>query len=453
MFWVDCGPVGRYCDGLTRRNFVKLGVAGIASASLADVLRARAVAKESGQTAKNTCCILIWLDGGPSHLDTYDMKPDAPMEYRGIWKPIATNVPGIQISEMLPGQARMADKFSIIRSLHHDSGDHFTGAHYLLTSRGGASGADTAGKYPSIGSIVARVCGPRVASVPPYVAIPYAMSIGLRPGYFGANYLGVPYNPFETEGDPNSDGFRVRNLDLAPGLTLARLEDRRSLVRQLDRVRRSIDQTGAMEAMDRFEQQAFELVSSERVRKAFDLSSEDPRIRDCYGRTTWGQSCLLARRLVEAGVTFVTVHMGGWDNHWDLEPAFKSMLPAYDAAVAALWEDLHARGLLERVLVVVCGEFGRTPRMNDGAGQGTPGRDHWGNAMFCLMGGGGVQGGRVVGKTSSKGEVPVDRPLKPADIHATIYHVLGVDPRISFLNPAGRPVPAIDEGNVIQELL
>ncbi len=453
MLQVECGRTGPYCDGLSRRTFVKLGVAGMGLASLGDVLRARALSAERTGVKKDTACILIWLDGGPSHMDTYDPKPDAPVEYRGIWGAIRTKVPGILLTEMFPRQAQVMDKFSIVRSLHHNTGDHFTGAHFMLTSRGGPNGANTTPRSPSIGSIVTAVRGSRVPGMPPYVSVPYAMSVGLRPGYFGAQYLGVQYNPFEPGSDPNSPNFTVRNLNLAPGLTLKRLEDRRTLLKHFDRMRREIDCTGAMEAMDRFEQQAYELVSGDRVRRAFDIGSEDPRIRDRYGRNTWGQSVLLARRLVEAGTTFVTVHMGGWDNHWNLESAFNSMLPRLDQAVSALFEDLAASGLLEKVLVVICGEFGRTPRMNNGAGRGTPGRDHWGNALFCVLGGGGIRGGQVVGKTSPKGEYPVERPVKPGDIHATIYHVLGVDPYTKFLDNAGRPVPAIDEGEPIRELL
>ncbi len=454
MFRIDVGiEPATYCDGISRRSFVQLGVAGMASAALANVLHAKEHSRASGREQKNTSAILIWLDGGPSHLDLYDMKPEAPAEYRGIWKPIKTNVPGIEISELFPRQAKVADKFSIVRSLYHNSGDHFTGGDYMLTGRGTANGGNTGNKHPSIGSIAAKVCGPRRPGVPPYVAIPYAMSIGLRPGYFGANFLGVQHNPFETEGDPNQEHFQVQNLNLPAGLTIKRLEDRRDLFDYLDQHRRLIDASGAFEAMDHFQHQAYELVTGEAVRRAFSIGSEDPRIREHYGRNSWGQSVLLARRLVEAGSTFVTVHLGGWDHHWNLEAGMKDYLPRLDRAVAALFEDLEAKGLRDQVLVVLCGEFSRTPRMNDGSGQGTPGRDHWGNAMFCLLGGGGVKGGRIVGATDKRGEVPIERPVTPGDIHATIYHVLGVDPGISFLNHEGRPVAAVDTGRVIEELL
>jgi hypothetical protein len=458
MFRIEAGATRKYCDGLSRRSFVQIGVAGMAAAALPEILRAKEVSAGKGLAVKDTSVILIWLDGGPSHMDLYDLKPEAPSEYRGIWRPIRTNVPGIELSELFPLQARVADKFSIVRSLHHGSGDHFTGGHIMLTGRDGANGSDTSGKYPSIGSIVSKLRGPRRPGMLPHVAVPYAASIGLRPGYFGANYLGVENDPFETDGDPNGAGFRVQNISAPGGLTIGRLRGRRGLLEQVDRIRRGIDASGAMESMDRFERRAFELVSGSAAAKAFAIESEDPRTRDAYGRNTWGQSVLLARRLVEAGSTWVTVHFGGWDHHWDLKQGMESLLPRVDAAVASLFTDLDQRGLLEKVLVVLCGEFSRTPRMNDGGNggapmsMGTPGRDNWGEAMFCLLGGGGVKGGRVVGATDRRGERPRERPVTPGDLHATIYHVMGIDPTVSFLNRSGRPVPALDHGKVIEEL-
>jgi hypothetical protein len=357
-------------------------------------------------------------------------------------------------------QAKIADRFSIVRSLHHDTGDHFAGGHWMLTGRGaGVGGGSTAGKFPFFGSIATKVLGARKPGVPSNVAIPYAMSIGLRPGYFGANYLGVDSNPFETEGDPNDANFKVRDINLVDALTIERLEDRRSLLTQFDRLRRDVDKSGSVKAMDRFELAAYDLVAGERARKAFDLSNEAPELRDRYGRNSWGQSTLLARRLVEAGVTFVTCHFAGWDHHWDLKAGMESCLPRIDQLVHGLFTDLTERGLSDKVLVVLCGEFSRTPRMNDGGNggppmsQGTPGRDHWGNAMFCLLGGGGVRGGQIVGSTNRLGEEPKDRPLRPGDIHHTIYQVLGVDPSIHFLDHSGRPIPAIDHGAPIAELL
>ncbi|HEV2971807.1 MAG TPA: DUF1501 domain-containing protein [Pirellulales bacterium] len=452
MFATHAGRTRAYCDGLSRRSFLKIGVAGMASAGLADVLRAKAMSAALGQPAKDTSVILVWLDGGPSHMDTYDMKPEAPAEYRGIWRPIKTNVSGFEISELFPRQAKLADKFSVVRSLYHNDGDHFGGAHRMLTGRPGANGADQAGKSPGIGAIAARVCGPRTTGMPAYAAIPFASSVGLRPGYFGGNYVGREFNPFETDGDPNAPNFKVQGFQLPPNLTLDRLESRRALRQHFDRLRQVGDLSGTMEAMDRFQRQAFEFVAGGTARKAFDIDSEADANRDRYGRNNWGQSALLARRLVEAGSTFVTLNFGGWDHHWDLQQGLEDHLPKVDMAVSGLLTDLSERGLSERVLVVMCGEFGRTPRMNDGMSRGTPGRDHWGNAMFCLLAGGGVKGGRIIGSTNRLGEAPKDCPVTPQDIHATIYSVLGVDPSIKFLNHSGRPVPAIDNGRAISEL-
>jgi hypothetical protein len=459
MFRIPLGPTRRYCDGHSRRSFLQIGLAGMGAIGLPGMLRLREASAAAGGSKKDTSVILLWLDGGPGHMDMYDMKPEAPPEYRGIWRPIQTNVPGIEVTELFPLQAKVADKFSIVRSLHHDSGDHFTGGHWMLTGRGaGVGGNSTPGKFPFFGSIATRVLGPRQQGMPANVAVPYAMSIGLRPGYFGGNYLGTQENPFETEGDPNNDKFHVQNLALSSQLTLDRLQNRRSLIAHFDHLRREADRSGTLEAMDKFERQAFDLVTGEQARKAFDLSQEDPKLRERYGRHSWGQSTLLARRLVEAGTTFVTCHFGGWDHHWDLQKGMENYLPKIDELVAALFTDLHERGLSEKVLVVLCGEFSRTPRMNDGGNggapmsMGTPGRDHWGNAMFCLLGGGGVKGGRIVGSTNRLGEAPQDRPVMPGDIHHTIFRVLGVDPEVAFLDHAGRPIPAIDHGSAIEEL-
>ena len=459
MFRLELGSTRRYCDGHSRRSFLQVGLAGLGAASLGHVLRAKEASAAAGGAKKDTSLILLWLDGGPGHMDMYDMKPEAPPEYRGIWRPIKTNVSGIEITELFPLQAKCADKFSIVRSLHHDTGDHFTGGHWMLTGRGaGVSGANNVGKFPFFGSIATKVLGPRQVGMPPNVAVPYAMSIGIRPGYFGGNYLGQQDNPFETEGDPNAEKFQVQNLALSNQLTLDRLSDRRSLIGHFDHLRREADRSGTLDAIDRFDRQAFELVTSEKAREAFDISKEDPALREKYGRHSWGQSTLLARRLVEAGSTVVSCHFGGWDHHWDLEAGMNRYLPQIDQLVSALFTDLAERGLYDKVCVMLCGEFSRTPRMNDGGNggapmsQGTPGRDHWGNSMFCLLGGGGIKGGRIVGSTNRLGEEPKDRPVMPGDIHHTVYRVLGVDPNIHFPDHTGRPIQAIDHGAVIEEL-
>jgi len=460
MMRIDAGGSGKYCDGMSRRSFVQLGVAGMASLGLGDVLRAKEQSASQGIEKRNTSAILIWLDGGPSHLDLYDMKPEAPAEVRGLWNPIRTNVPGFDITELFPLQAQVADKFSIVRSLHHDTGDHFAGGHRMLTAKDmGVSGANNAGKFPSIGSIVARQRGANRRGMPAYVSVPNASSIGLVPGYFGGNWLGAHLDPFQTGGDPNAENFKVENINLAPGLTVERLDDRRSLLSTLDRIPRTLDAKGTFAARDKFDLDAYEFVSGKRAREAFDISREDQRTRDMYGRHSWGQSVLLARRLVEAGSTFVTVHFGGWDHHWNLKSGMESYLPRVDSAVSALFTDLEQRGLLESTIVILCGEFSRTPRMNDGGNggppmsMGTPGRDHWGDAMFCLLGGGGIRGGQIIGSTDRNGQRPHTRPVRPENIHATIYRALGIDPTLHLLDHSGRPTPVLDDPTPIHELL
>ena len=440
-----------YCDGRSRRSFLQLGVAGMASVSLADVMRSQAQGTEQANMPPRSA-ILLWLDGGPGHMDLYDMKPQAPVEYRGIWNPIKTNVPGIEITELFPRQAKVADKFAILRSLHHDTGDHFGGSHRMLTTKGGVSGANRIAQFPSIGAVVARQAGPRAADMPAYISVPYASSVGLRPGHFGGNFLGPAFNPFETGGNPNTANFSVKNVGMSSGMTLERLEDRVSLNAGLDRISRQIDRKQRFDALDKFEQDAVQLVTGPRGRAAFAIGEEKETLRDEYGRHTFGQSCLLARRLVEHGARFVTVHFGGWDHHWDLQAGMERNLPQVDSAVASLLSDLDDRGLLETTLVILCGEFSRTPRMNDGSGRGTPGRDHWGNSMFTLLAGGGIRGGQVYGSTDSKGERPQDHPVTVDNLHATIYKSLGINPDIKLLNLQGRPSPVLEDPTPIDAM-
>jgi uncharacterized protein (DUF1501 family) len=443
MIRLNAGDSKGCCDRLSRRSFLQLGAAGLTSLSLPRLLQARGDAP-----AKDTRVIVLWLEGGPSHIDLWDMKPAAPAEYRGFWRPIGTTVPGIQITEMFPRQAKVADKFSIIRTLHHGDNDHIGAPHILLTGRVGPTIADQEAKAPSMGSIVSKTVGARRSGLPAYVVVP-------RGGgkYFGAHYAGQAYDPFDIAGDPNGKAFKIHNLTLSNGMSVARLDDRRSLRRSLDTLRRDADDSGAFEAMDRFEKQAFELVTSQNVARAFDLAGESDEMRDRYGRTTWGQSTLLARRMVEAGVSFVTVNMGGWDQHGDLKAKMDLYLPQVDKAVSALFQDLESRGLLEKTLVVVMGEFGRTPRMNSGF-QGLPaGRDHWNTTFSLVLGGGGIKGGRIVGKTDSKAESIVERPVTVEQLHSTIYHVLGIDPMQSLIDRSGRPVPLVDGNEPIRELL
>jgi hypothetical protein len=448
MFTVHGNDRHYYCDGLSRRSFLQAGALGVAGLALPDLLRLRADATTSNAATRDTAVILIWLDGGPTHMDTYDLKPNAPLEYRGPMSATRTNVPGIDICDLMPRQARIMDKLAIVRSLHHTTGDHFAGAHWMLTGYHGSTAANLDPMYPSAGSITARLRGPNQPGLPAYVAVPVAASIGLNPGYHSAAYLGSSYNPFQVGGDPNSTSFSVRNLQLPGGVTMAQLEDRRTLLAEFDGMRRDLDRSGTMDSMDRFQREAYEMISGPAARLAFDISREDPRTRDRYGRHNWGQSTLLARRLVEAGVTFVNIHMGGWDDHSEIGPAMQRKLPILDRALASLVEDLSDRSIYDKVALCVCGEFGRTPRVNQ-----TAGRDHWGQAGFTVMGGGGLRTGLVVGSTNERGETPRERPVTPGDMLATLYHVLGIDPRHVFHDRSGRPHPVLSQGSPITELV
>jgi hypothetical protein len=446
----------RHGGGFSRRGFLKVGCLGAAGLTLSDVLRARALAGPTGPAPRDASVILIWLDGGPPQHETYDPKPEAPPEFRGPLDAIPTAVPGVQLSELLPHHARLLDKLSIIRSMYHDNGDHFAAAHWMLTGYLGSNAADMSPQYPSAASIIAKLKGPRKPAIPAYVGVPQTHSVGLAPGYHGAAYLGVGYNPFIADGDPNSEDYQVPNLALPVGVDPSRASGRRGLLGAFDGARRDVDASGLMEGLDRFDQEAFSIVLGRAARQAFDLSKEDPRLRDRYGRDQWCQSALLARRLVEAGVRFVTLTFSGWDFHSSLESGMKRVLPLLDSAVGSLVEDLESRGLLDSTIIMVMGEFGRTPRLNSTGVPGAdsvPGRDHWGNVMSVLVAGGGFARGRIIGASSSKGEVPKDRPVRPQDLMVTLYQQLGINPETTFANRAGRPIPIGSDGQVIGELL
>jgi hypothetical protein len=430
------------CDGLTRRSFLRVGFLGLAGLTLADHLRLRAAAAKAGSPTKDTSVILLWLGGGPSHLDMYDLKPSAPAEFRGEFRLIKTNVPGIEVGEHLPRQAKLMDKLAVVRSVAHTNAGHGMGSHWMLTGYVPSIEIND-NLNPSCGSVVAKMRGSNAPSVPPYVCLPNP------PPSANAAYLGVAYNPFSPMSDPNSPGFQVRDLRLPPRVDLGRFRSRRELLRGMDSLRKDVDIHGTAEGFSSFYADAFEIVTSKACRNAFDVHKEDGRLRDRYGRDTWGQSCLLARRLVEAGATYVTVNMGGWDTHANNFQALKSsLLPRYDRALAALVEDLHQRGLEKKVLVLSYGEFGRTPRIN-----ATAGRDHWPNAMSVVFAGGGLKVGQVVGSTDARAENPRTRACGPQDVLATMYHVLGIDYRHEFHDAARRPLAILNEGKPIAELV
>lgn len=434
------------CDRISRRNFVEMG-ATVLGLGMADLLRVQATAAPAGPEAKTDrkkSLIVFWTHGGLSQQDTWDMKPDAPAEYRGPYQPIATNVPGISITEKFPRQARVMDKLSIVRSVNHQNAIHAPSAHWMQTGYFGPTLARDAPQKPSFGSVIARARGANADLMPPYVAIPKAEAFG----YQGAVYLGAAYNPFELNADPNAANFAVPNLALPKGLAFESVRDRAALLRQFDTLRRDIDKSGSLEGLDSFKTQALDMVTGARVREAFDLSQESPELRDRYGRHLYGQSALLARRLVEAGSTCVTINTGYWDHHDKIHPNLEQHLPPLDAAIATLVEDLDARKKLDDVVIFCAGEFGRTPLIN-----GHAGRDHWANCFSVLIGGGGLQGGRVVGASEPRGGKVQERPTSPQDLLATLYHALGIPLDTHFPDATGRPVSIVGSGTPIRELV
>jgi len=435
------------CDGVHRRDFLKAGFLGLGGLSLSQLLRNRAEAATADRPAPGTSVIFIELAGGPSQNDTYDPKPLAPAEFRGIFDVAKTKLPGVVLSDRMAEQAKVMDKLAVVRSMHHANASHRTSSHLTQTGYYLRDRQNNENEMPCAGSIVAKVRGPNDAGVPPYVAIPNVMRFG------DAAWLGHGFNAFPTGGDPNDKKFQVRNLSLIGGLNAKRISTRRSLLKALDGAQRILDTRGVAESVDDFTRQAFKIVAGDRAREAFDLEREDAKTRDRYGRNSTGQSMLLARRLVEAGVTFVTVRAGGWDMHWDLDNRMTRSGIPYDHGVAALIEDIYERGLDRDVLVVAMGEFGRTPRMNNGRGRGTPGRDHWGNAMSAMLSGGGLQVGQVVGASNAKGEVPVEAPYRPENVLAMVYRHLGIDPKQTFLDLSGRPRYILEDRGLIEELI
>ncbi len=429
------------CDGLSRRNFLQLGALGL---GLADLLRYDAYAAEAGRPSSGKSLIVFWTHGGMSQQDTYDMKPAAPREYRGMYQPIATAVPGIEVGERFPLQARVMDRLSLVRSVHHENDIHAPSAHWMQTGYFGPTLARNAAQRPSFGSVISRSLGPRRPQLPAYVAVPKAEAFG----YQGAVYLGKAFNPFEVGADPNAKDFQVPNLSLPKGLTMRSVGSRRRLLARFDTLRRDIDESGVMDGLDTFKAQALEMVAGDEVREAFDISREDDTLRDRYGHHQYGQSALLARRLVEAGTRCVTINTGYWDHHNDIEKGLEEHLPPLDRAIATLVADLDERGMLDDVVIYCAGEFGRTPRIN-----GHAGRDHWSNCFSVLLAGGGLAGGRVVGASEKFGGGVKRRLVTPLDILATIYHTLGIPLDTHYNDATGRPVSIVDGGRPIEELL
>ncbi len=434
------------CEGITRRDFLQIGLGGTMGLGLCDLLRLQANTQGKNQKGSKTKCILVWLDGGPSHYETFDPKPDAPSGIRGDFKSIPTSVPGIHFSEVVPNLAKVMDKSTIIRSICHKDPNHGGGNHYMMTGAPTpvpvACGAFVT-FHPSYGSMISYERGIR-GGLPAYMSLPRMSRSG------GPNFLGGQHAPFVIGGDPNGESFRVRDVVLPKSISESRAKNRRELREQLDRLKRIQDPLAADPTItfDQFYEQGVDLVTSPQAQSAFDIHQESDTIRDQYGRNDLGQRLLMARRLTEVGVSFVTVYYGGWDNHTNLFSRFKgSFMSKLDQGLASLIKDLHDRGSAENTMVICLGEFGRTPKINKDAG-----RDHWPHAMSVLMSGAGIPGGQIVGATDARGFYASDNVYSPEDFAASLYTKMGIDPTQTLYQSTGRPIRLVNGGSPIKEL-
>ncbi len=429
----------RSCDGISRRSFLRVGSLSALGLTLPRFLQAKAASSNT----KDVSCILLWLQGGISHIDSFDPKPDAPAEVRGEFGVIDTNVAGIKLCDPLPMLAQHQDKYSILRSLNPKNGSHGVADAYMMTGHP----FNPSLTFPSFGSVIAKEKGDR-ASMPPYVQV--GTAIDQRFGGGVAGILGDQYNPFVLPGDASSPSFTVRDVSLTSGMDRDRFERRRKVLATVDTWQSRFESNSRpLEAAETFYEKAYNLITAPQAKKAFNINAEDPRVRDRYGRHSLGQGCLLARRLIESGVRFVTVTDGGWDTHQDNFKSLKSrLLPRLDTAVASLVQDLSDRGMLDSTLVVVLSDFGRTPKINPSAG-----RDHWATAGIALLAGGGITPGQAVGQTNALGEEPTESPYYTEDLAATIYNRLGISLDTTHTAPDGRPIRVVYEGRVIRELI
>ncbi|MSR55031.1 MAG: DUF1501 domain-containing protein [Gemmataceae bacterium] len=426
--------------GVSRRSFLRIGSLGLAGLSLPELL--------ASESRKDTAIILFWMAGGPSHIDTYDMKPAAPAEVRGPFKPISTRLPGFQVCELLPRHAQLADRFSIVRSIRHTLGVHDDASHWVQTGYPLLQARERGQQNPAQGAAISKIRGPNQPGLPANVSIPEAYHS--RQGFYqSAAFLGRGHDPVNAGIDPKLGNYRKPEFALPADLSLDRLSDRRELTTAFDNLSRQAEQRSLDDANAR----AFELVAGSKAREAFELGREPDRLHDRYGRHAWGQAALLARRLVEAGTTFVTINLyekdiDWWDDHYTLEKNLRKRLPPFDQSLCALIEDLAQRGMAERVLVAAFGEFGRGPRIDANAGRG-----HWPHAMSALLSGGGIRAGQIVGATSADGGSVRDRPLGPGDLLSTMYRVMGIDSALMLPDAQNRPVRLVDEGTPIRELI
>ncbi|MBP90856.1 MAG: hypothetical protein CMJ64_29790 [Planctomycetaceae bacterium] len=435
----------KFCDGISRRHALRLGATGLfGSLTLPRLLELEAkAATRAGAKAKS--CIFLFLEGGPPHQDMWDPKPDAPEEIRGLFRPINTNVPGTIVTDQLPLCAKIADKYTMLRSHSHRDNGHTTGYHYVMTGRranfpDGDNPIPNNDFFPSLGSIVARELSQR-STVPPYISVPHPMSAG-GPGFYGAEYA-----PFVIESDPTQPDFEVKDLQSIAGLSPNRIATRRKLLAGIDELERGVE--GSAKTMATYYEKARSLITSPDAKKAFDIHAEPETVRERYGYTQIGQCALLARRLIEGGCRFVGVDAPGWDVHFNCFPSLRTdLIPYADRAFSTLVTDLEERGLLDETLVVMMGEMGRTPRVNAQAG-----RDHWSMAQTVIFAGGGTKSGQVIGATDAQAAAPTTEPIGVNDILRTVHTLFGIDPDRLYYGPLGRPVPLVDGGKMIRELV
>lgn len=436
-------PAEHTPDGLPRRSFLQLGMGGLALGQLAQL-------QAANPQAEKTAVILFWMAGGPSHIDTYDRKPNAPEQVRGPFSSIDTNLPGLDVCELMPRHAAIGKHLSVIRSITHHLSVHDDGSHFLETGYPLFQARQKGQQNPAVGAVVAKCRGANQPDMPPYVCIPedYRSFLGF---FQGASYLGSKYHAVNSGGDPALGHFNPPEFRLAKDVDLGRLGNRRELLRRIDSLRSELDRHVATQPLDTAQSQAFHLMTGQRITEVFDVTRESDAMRDRYGRHAYGQGALLARRLVEAGVTFVTINLydkdvDWWDDHYTIEKNLRKRLPMYDQAFASLIEDLHERGMSDRVLVAAYGEFGRNPQVDHLAGRG-----HWPKAMSAVLSGGGIRAGQIIGATTSNGGEPADRAMDPGDLVASVYHALGIDHTQTLPDPVGRPTRLV-EGEPIEEL-
>src|SRR5262245_4193695 len=434
MLHVTAPRRGPLCNGLSRRDFVKIGALGLSAFALPNLLKARAAEKALGHPTKNTSVVWLWLGGGPTHVETFDPKMSAPVEYRSTVGSVKTCLPGVEIGGVFPKMAAAADQLAFVRSFAHSNSGHGGGTHWVMTGYDFPPADNGAPQSrPGIGAILARHRGPNNPStgLPTYVRMSGILGDGPA-------FLGPAYAPFDV-------GGRARqNMNLS--VSQEQLSDRHALLGHFDKINRDLDRSGLMHGLDSYDAQAFDLITS-KARDPFDINKEDPKTRDRYGKGL-GEQMLMARRLCEAGVGFVTLPFGGWDMHGSVANGMKDLGPKVDHAVATFLEDVKNRGLNDEILLVISGEFGRTPRIN-----GSAGRDHWAPLSTLALAGGGLKMGQVIGESTAKAEVPKTTPISPQDLMATAFHVLGLPMDLHFNDMTGRPMPMVNGGRVIRELV